>query len=204
MDAELREALTALGLHTVGSFAALDAADVEQRWGATGLGSWRFAHGVDTRRPVLGRTDATRFVSTELAMSADSMEPVLFIVRAALGQLVDALVRDARAAAEAEFGLVGGEPHDGRTWQYRSVAKRSRSAIARLLGDARVEDAYHIDRAAQRVVLDKTISGEYPVCVMILNYHATISIAQGAPVRWLSSSPAMWGVPPMPEVMRFE
>ena len=45
--------------------------------------------------------------------------------------------------------------------------------------------------AAQRVVLDKTISGEYPVCVMILNYHATISIAQGAPVRWLKMEPLL-------------
>ncbi len=105
MDAELREALTALGLHTVGAFAGLEAADVEQRWGASGLASWRLAHGIDTRRPVLARSDSTRFVSTELAMSADSMEPVLFIVRAALGQLVDALVHDARAAAAIAITL---------------------------------------------------------------------------------------------------
>jgi protein ImuB len=54
---------------------------------------------------VLARHDSTRFVSTELAMSADSMEPVLFIVRAALGQLVDALVHDARAAAAIAITL---------------------------------------------------------------------------------------------------
>ncbi len=39
--------------------------------------------------------------------------------------------------------------------------------------------------AAQRVVLDKVVSGEYPLAVMILNYHATISQAKGAPVAWL-------------------
>jgi protein ImuB len=105
MDAELREALGALGLHTVGTFAGLEAADVEHRWGASGLASWRLAHGIDTRRPVLARSDATRAVSTELALSADSMEPVLFIVRAALGQLVDALVHDARAAAAIAITL---------------------------------------------------------------------------------------------------
>jgi ABC-type Fe3+ transport system substrate-binding protein len=45
--------------------------------------------------------------------------------------------------------------------------------------------------AAQRVVLDKVISGEYPLAVMILNYHATISAAQGAPVRWIKMEPLL-------------
>ncbi len=39
--------------------------------------------------------------------------------------------------------------------------------------------------AAQRVVLDHVVTGEYPPAVMILNYHATISAAQGAPVKWI-------------------
>ena len=45
--------------------------------------------------------------------------------------------------------------------------------------------------AAQRVVLDHVISGEYPLAVMILNYHATISIAKGAPVRWIKMEPLL-------------
>lgn len=45
--------------------------------------------------------------------------------------------------------------------------------------------------AAQRVVLDKVVSGEYPLAVMILNYHATISIGQGAPVKWLKMEPLL-------------
>jgi ABC-type Fe3+ transport system substrate-binding protein len=45
--------------------------------------------------------------------------------------------------------------------------------------------------AAQRVVLDKVISGEFPLSVMILNYHATISQAQGAPVTWLHMEPLL-------------
>jgi protein ImuB len=105
MDDELRESLTALGLHTAGAFAALDALEVERRWGPDGLASWRLANGQDDRRPVLARTDATRFVSTELSMSAATMEPVLFIVRAALGQLIDALVRDGLAAAAITITL---------------------------------------------------------------------------------------------------
>ncbi len=105
MDEEFRETLTALGLTTAGALAALDPGEVERRWGAEGLVSWRLANGDDERRPVLMRTDASRFVSTELAMSAATMEPVLFIVRAALGQLVDALVHDGRAAAAVAITL---------------------------------------------------------------------------------------------------
>jgi len=43
--------------------------------------------------------------------------------------------------------------------------------------------------AAQRVVLDKTIAGEYPVALMTLSYHSTISAAKGAPVQWLKMPP---------------
>ena len=105
MDDEVRDALTALGLRTAGALAALDAGEVERRWGAGGLASWRLANGDDPRRPVLVRSDAPHFVSTDLAMSAATIEPVLFIVRAALGQLVDALVRDGRAAAAIAITL---------------------------------------------------------------------------------------------------
>jgi ABC-type Fe3+ transport system substrate-binding protein len=45
--------------------------------------------------------------------------------------------------------------------------------------------------AAQRVVLDKVVSGEYPLAVMILNYHATISMNQGAPIRWIRMEPLL-------------
>src|SRR5271165_1890981 len=44
---------------------------------------------------------------------------------------------------------------------------------------------------AQRVVLDHVISGEYPLCVMILNYHAAISMKAGAPVQWMKLEPLL-------------
>ena len=44
---------------------------------------------------------------------------------------------------------------------------------------------------AQRVVLDHVISGEYPLCVMILNYHVAISQRSGAPVQWLKMEPLL-------------
>ncbi len=43
--------------------------------------------------------------------------------------------------------------------------------------------------AAQRVVLDKVIAGEYPLALMTLSYHSTISSAKGAPVQWLKMPP---------------
>jgi ABC-type Fe3+ transport system substrate-binding protein len=48
--------------------------------------------------------------------------------------------------------------------------------------------------AAQRVVLNKVISGEYPLALMTLSYHSTISAAQGAPVQWLKMPPMVMSV----------
>ena len=105
MDAELRASLVALGLRTVGAFAALEAGDVERRWGPPGLAAWRLSRGDDPRRPVLTRADAARCASVELATPAATMEPVLFLVRAALDRLVRELVADGRAAAAVAITL---------------------------------------------------------------------------------------------------
>lgn len=45
--------------------------------------------------------------------------------------------------------------------------------------------------AIQRVVLDQNISGQYPLVLCIYNYHAVISAAQGAPVKWLKLAPIL-------------
>ncbi len=50
--------------------------------------------------------------------------------------------------------------------------------------------------AAQRVVLDKVIAGEYPLAVMTLSYHSTISSAKGAPVQWLKMPPMVFTANP--------
>lgn len=97
MDADVREALAALGLRTIGRFAALDAGDVERRWGERGLASWRLAHGDDPRRPVLAVPETEPAVEAELPAPARTLEPVLFVVKAA----VDRLVREAAALGRA-------------------------------------------------------------------------------------------------------
>ena len=121
MDAEVREALIALGLGTCGALAALASGDVERRWGAAGLSAWRLAQGMDPRRPVLAHCAPPRQAHAELAMSTTNVEPVLFLVRGALERLMADLVRDGRAAVAVAITLTlddgrgalpsGGAPH---------------------------------------------------------------------------------------------
>ena len=105
MDDELRAALIALGLGTVGALAGLAAEDVERRWGDAGLRAWRLARADDPRRPVLARVEAHPSVDVELAAPAETMEPVLFLVRAALDRLLHELVPQGRAAAAVAITL---------------------------------------------------------------------------------------------------
>jgi protein ImuB len=173
MDDELRETLKVLGLRTVGMFAALGAGDVERRWGKDGLAAWRLANGDDLRRPVLARGDTTRFVSTELAMSAANMEPVLFIVRAALGQLVESLVRDSRAAAGIAITLT---LDDGRGAMVNAMPHTVTREVRPAKPLARVAPLFERCRA----LLDSwTLSA--PVCAVTVTVSATapMSAEQG-------------------------
>ncbi|MCC6756272.1 MAG: hypothetical protein IT199_07860, partial [Solirubrobacterales bacterium] len=118
MDDELREALTALGLRTVGTLAALDPGDIERRWGADGLMAWRLAHGDDPRRPGLVRVEATRSTSVELPVAVESTAPVLFVLRAQLERLLRELIDDGRAAAAVSITLI---LDAGRQWPLEDV-----------------------------------------------------------------------------------
>ena len=105
MDDTMAEALAALGIRTAGTLASLPSDDVEQRWGRTGLIAWRLAHGQDKRRPGLATAEFPRTASADLSPSVETMEPVLFLVRAALDRLVTGLVADGRAAATLAITL---------------------------------------------------------------------------------------------------
>ena len=105
MDDELRETLRALGLRTAGEVAALDPLDVERRWGAEGLALWRLARADDPRRATLATLDDPRRVTHELPAAVTTMEPILFVVRAALDRLVRTLAADGRAAAAIAITL---------------------------------------------------------------------------------------------------
>jgi protein ImuB len=118
MDDDLREALTALGLRTVGALASLSAGDVERRWGEDGLTAWRLAHGHDVRRPGLVRVEATRSTSVELPAAVESTAPILFVVRAQLDRLLRELIEDGRSAAAISITLV---LDAGRQWPLDDV-----------------------------------------------------------------------------------
>ena len=105
MDEELRAALHALGLRTVGAVAALSAEDVERRWGEIGLRAWRLANADDSRRPVLARVETQPAVEVELTIPAATMEPILFLVRAALERLVQQMIAHGRAVAAVSITL---------------------------------------------------------------------------------------------------
>ena len=105
MEEELRAALHALGVRTVGAFAALTADDVERRWAREGLEAWRLARGEDRRRPVLARVPDHPIVEAELPTPAATMEPVLFLVRAALDRLTTQLVAHGQAVAALAITL---------------------------------------------------------------------------------------------------
>ncbi len=118
MDDELRDALRALGLRTVGMLASLAPGDIERRWGAEGLTAWRLARGDDTRRPGLVRVETTRSTSVELPAAVESTAPVLFVLRAQLERLVRELVNDGRSAAAVSVTLI---LDAGRQWPLEEV-----------------------------------------------------------------------------------
>jgi protein ImuB len=85
--------------------AALEAEDVERRWGELGLRAWRLARADDPRRPVLARVETQPAVEVELSSPAETMEPVLFLVRAALDRLVAEMIAQGRAVAAIAITL---------------------------------------------------------------------------------------------------
>jgi len=129
MDEELRATLVALGLRTIGAFAALAPQDVERRWGAEGLTAWRLACGDDPRRATLLRPDDPHVVVHELPALVPTTEPLLFVVRAALDRLVRALAAEGRAVAVVALTLTcDGERPRRVTREVRPAAPVARAA----------------------------------------------------------------------------
>lgn len=105
MDSEMRNALQALGIRTVGALADLPSSEIEQRWGDDGLVAWRLSHGDDPRRPVLARIEDRSHAEMELATPTATMEPVLFLVRPAIENIVGQMVSLGRAIASLSITL---------------------------------------------------------------------------------------------------
>jgi protein ImuB len=86
-------------------YASLSAEDVERRWGEAGLRAWRLARADDPRRPVLARAETQPAMEVALSSPSVTIEPVLFLVRAALDRLVQQMIAHGRAVAAIAITL---------------------------------------------------------------------------------------------------
>lgn len=112
LDDDLAETLRGLGLTTLGQLAALEADEVDARFGPEGLAAHRLARGIDARGPSTPRDDALPVVEVELGGSVATAEPLLFVLKGALATLGEALRTKGLAARELEIAL---ELDDGST-----------------------------------------------------------------------------------------
>jgi protein ImuB len=103
---ELTDVLVRLGLRSLGSFAALPAADVLARFGGVGRGAHRLAAGLDERPPDARLPPADWSVTTEIDPPADRIDRVAFCARSLADELHQRLDREGisciRVAIEAE------------------------------------------------------------------------------------------------------
>ena len=102
---DLAETCHALGLRTVGQIAALDADEVETRFGPEGLALHRLARGIDTRGPSAPRDDSLPLVSCDIGSPVATAEPLLFVLKGALASLGLALRVKGLAAREIALTL---------------------------------------------------------------------------------------------------
>jgi protein ImuB len=102
---DIAETCHALGLRTVGQFAALHADEVEARFGPEGLALHRLARGIDTRGPATPRDDALPVVACDLGSPVATAEPLLFVLRGALASLGATLRAKGLAAREIALTL---------------------------------------------------------------------------------------------------
>ncbi len=105
LDDELAETLGALGITTVGRLAALDADEVESRFGPLGLAAHRLARGDDPRGPSTPRDDTLPSAECDLGGSVATAEPLLFVLKGALASLGGALRAKGLAAREVTITL---------------------------------------------------------------------------------------------------
>ncbi|HXY67861.1 MAG TPA: hypothetical protein VEH62_00330 [Gemmatimonadales bacterium] len=105
LDDDLAETLRSLGLVKVGQLAALDADEVEARFGPEGLAAHRLARGLDARGPTTPRDDALPAVEVELGGPVATAEPLLFVLKGALASLSEALHTRGLAAREIALAL---------------------------------------------------------------------------------------------------
>ena len=107
----LHETFRALGLRRAGDLTAHSREELEARFGPEGILAHRFACGEDDRVFRSLRSEAPPEAALALEPPAESLEPLLFVLRHLLARVCDDLSGIGRAAAriEIEMTLEGGE-----------------------------------------------------------------------------------------------
>ena len=107
----LHETFRALGLRRTGDLTSHSRQELEARFGPEGIRAHRFACGEDDRVFRFLRSEALPEATLALEPPAESLEPLLFVLRHLLARVCDDLAGIGRAAAriEIEMTLEGGE-----------------------------------------------------------------------------------------------
>jgi len=102
---ELRETLRTLGFHRIGELALRDRSELEVRFGPAGVQAHRWACAEDDRTFRSLTTDELPESSLELEAAADTLEPLLFVLRHLLHRVCSDLLRVGRCASRLSLEL---------------------------------------------------------------------------------------------------
>ena len=151
LDDDLAEILRGLGLTTLGQLAALEADEVDARFGPEGLAAHRRARGLDTRGPSTPRDDALPVIEVDLGGSVATAEPLLFVLRGALATLGEALRAKGLAARELTIAL---RLDDGSTAEHAVRPARATSHADALFDHCRAAlETWQLPEPATGLVL---------------------------------------------------
>ncbi len=153
---DLAETLRSLGLATLGQLAALEADEVEARFGAEGLAAHRLARGLDARGPATPRDDALPAVEVEFGGPVAIAEPLLFVLKGALASLGETLHTRGLAARELALTLL---LDDGSRAERAVRPARPTSNPDALLDHCRLAlEAWQLPEPATGLVLSASIT----------------------------------------------
>jgi protein ImuB len=156
LDDDLAEILRGLGLTTLGQLAALEADEVDARFGPEGLAAHRRARGLDTRGPSTPRDDALPVIEVDLGGGVATSEPLLFVLRGALATLGEALRAKGLAARELTIAL---RLDDGSTAERAVRPARATSHADALFDHCRVAlETWQLPEPATGLVLRAAIT----------------------------------------------
>ncbi|HVO35394.1 MAG TPA: hypothetical protein VMT21_07505 [Gemmatimonadales bacterium] len=151
LDDDLAATLRGLGLTTLGQLAALEADEVDARFGPEGLAAHRLARGIDARGPSTPRDEALPVVEVELGGSVATAEPLLFVLKGALTTLGEALRAKGLAARELKIAL---ELDDGSTAERVIRPARATSHADTLFGHCRAAlESWQLPEPATGLIL---------------------------------------------------